>query len=109
MTNNTIKFLTKKEDLGKRLDVILSEKMLDLTRSNLKKIIETKNVSINDKVVVLPSKKIKLNDSITINIEIKEKLNLIPYKTKLDCIPFETSTFNYYKQTSRNGCSSWCW
>jgi 23S rRNA pseudouridine1911/1915/1917 synthase len=86
MTNNTIKFLTKKEDLGKRLDVILSEKMLDLTRSNLKKIIETKNVSINDKVVVLPSKKIKLNDSITINIEIKEKLNLRPYKTKLDII-----------------------
>ena len=86
MANNTIKFLTKKDDLGKRLDIILSEKVLGLTRSNLKKIIETKNVRINDKVVVLPSKKIKLNDLITVDLVIEKKSDLKPFKTELDII-----------------------
>ena len=48
MTNNTIKFLIKKEDVEKRLDIILSEKITELTRSNLKKIIESNNVKINE-------------------------------------------------------------
>ena len=41
MTNNTIKFLTNERDEGNRLDIILSNKIKNLTRSNLKKIIES--------------------------------------------------------------------
>ena len=37
MDNNTIKFLTLKNDVGERLDVILTRKLSDLTRSNIKK------------------------------------------------------------------------
>ena len=32
MTNNTIKFLPKEEDVGKRLDIILSQKINNYTR-----------------------------------------------------------------------------
>ena len=44
MSNNTIKFFPKEEDVGKRLDIILSEKINTYTRSNLKKFIKTKKV-----------------------------------------------------------------
>ena len=44
MTNNTIKFSVNKEDAGNRLDLILTKKIGSLTRSKLKKVIETKNV-----------------------------------------------------------------
>ena len=36
--NNSIKFLIKRKDTTKRLDIFLSEKIKDLTRSNIKKI-----------------------------------------------------------------------
>ena len=55
--NNTIKFLIKNKDTGKRLDIFLSEKINNTTRSNIKKIIESQNVKINEKIVCLPSKK----------------------------------------------------
>ena len=47
--NNSIKFLVKEKDNRKRLDIFLSEKIDDLTRSNIKKIIESSNVKINKK------------------------------------------------------------
>ena len=56
MTNNTIKFSTKEKDIGKRLDIILTEKIADLTRSSLKKIIESDGVKIDNLVVKSPSK-----------------------------------------------------
>ena len=40
--DNTIEFLTNKEDIEKRLDVFLSKKMENITRSNIKKIIDEK-------------------------------------------------------------------
>ena len=67
--NNTIKFLIKNKDTGKRLDIFLSEKINNTTRSNIKKIIESQNVKINEKIVCLPSKKVKVNDEILIKLE----------------------------------------
>ena len=45
MSNNTIKFSVNKEDVGNRLDLILTKKIASLTRSRLKKIIESKKNS----------------------------------------------------------------
>jgi 23S rRNA pseudouridine1911/1915/1917 synthase len=69
MTNNTIKFLPKEEDVGKRLDIILSQKINNYTRSNLKRFIKTKKVKVNNLIVTSPSKKIKLNEYISLKIE----------------------------------------
>ena len=82
--NNSIKLLINKKDTGKRLDVFLSEKISYLTRSHIKKIIETNNVIINEKIISFPSKKIKEDDSIIINLIIQKSKKLLPSKIELD-------------------------
>ena len=86
--NNSIKFLVRKKDNGKRLDVFLSEQIDYLTRSNIKKTIESKNVKINKKITDSPSKKVKANDSVIVEFLIKSSDKLLPSKIKLD-IRFE--------------------
>ena len=83
-----MKFLVKKSDDSKRLDVFLSEKIKHLTRSNIKKIIESKNVKINKKIADSPSKKIKIDNEVVIKLLIKKSDKLLPNKIKLD-IRFE--------------------
>ena len=39
--NNSMKFLVKEIDKGKRLDIFLSQQIENLTRTNIKKIIES--------------------------------------------------------------------
>ena len=82
--NNTIKFFIEKNDSQTRLDVFLAKKMTNLTRSNIKKIIMSKFVKINQKVVSAPSKKIKENDSIIIKEIIEKKEELAPSKIQLN-------------------------
>ena len=82
--NNSMKFLVKKSDDSKRLDIFLSEKIKHLTRSNIKKIIESKNVKINKKIADSPSKKIKIDNEVVIKLLIKKSDKLLPNKIKLD-------------------------
>jgi len=86
--NNSMKFLVKEKDDGKRLDIFLSEKINHLTRSNIKKIIESSNVKINKKITNSSAKKVKLNNTIVIELLIKNSDKLLPNKIKLD-IRFE--------------------
>ena len=86
MTNNTIKFLVNEKEADKRLDVILSQKIIDLTRSTIKKVIESKNVKVNEKIITSPSKKIRFGDSVFIKIHIESKIKIQPFKIKLDVI-----------------------
>ncbi|MBA1340501.1 MAG: 23S rRNA pseudouridine synthase [Pelagibacterales bacterium] len=87
MNNKTIKFFTNDEDIGKRLDIVLSEKIVHLTRSNLKKIIESKNVRVDGKVIISPSKKIKLSENIVVElIENSKKENIKPSNIKLNIV-----------------------
>ena len=44
MNNNSVKFLATEEDIGKRLDFVLSKKIADITRSSIKKIIELNKI-----------------------------------------------------------------
>jgi len=83
-----MKFLVKEKDNVKRLDVFLSEKIEHLTRSNIKKIIESGNVKINKKIANSSSKKVKTSDEIIIELLIKNSDKLLPNKIKLD-IRFE--------------------
>ena len=83
-----MKFLATKKDDNKRLDIFLSKKIDHLTRSNIKKIIESYNVKINKKITDSPSKKIKAKDVIVVELLIKHPDKLLPSKIKLD-IRFE--------------------
>ena len=65
--NNTIKFSVDVKNNGKRLDIFLREKLKDFTRSYLKKIIENKQVKLNNSILTSPSTKIRIKDEIVIN------------------------------------------
>ena len=86
MTNNTIKFLIKKEDVGKRLDIILSKNISDFTRSNLKKIIESNNVKVNNLTISSPAKKVRLNDVILVKTVRNQEKKIKPTNLELDII-----------------------
>ena len=67
MSDNSTKFLITDQEMGSRLDIILVKLLHSLSRSNLKKIIELKQVKINNLIIESPSKKLKENDVIEIN------------------------------------------
>ena len=55
--NNTIKFFISEINKGERLDLFLTNKLEDLTRSYIKKLIEDNKVKINNIVVNSAAKK----------------------------------------------------
>ena len=86
MSNNSTKFSIEEEDTGVRLDVTLAKLIPDLTRSNLKKIIELKQVKINNFVEKSPSKKLKTDDTVEVNFIPAEDIKILPTKIKLDIV-----------------------
>ena len=84
--NKTIKFFVNKKDTEKRVDIFLSQKIKDFTRSYIKKLIEKKNLRINNKVELSPSVKIKFKDKIFLNLVEKKEISLHPSKIKLDIV-----------------------
>ena len=84
--NNTIKFSVDAQNSGKRLDVYLTENIENYTRSFLKKLIENKQVKLNNNLLISPSTKIKFRDLITVHIVQKNDQNIIPKKIKLNIV-----------------------
>ena len=54
MPNNPTQFLISDQDAEKRLDIILVKLLPNLSRSNFKKIIELKQVKVNNLIVESP-------------------------------------------------------
>ena len=86
MKNKTINILTSVEDKGKRIDVFLSQKLNDFTRSNIKKIINSKRVKINNQIIKAQSKKIKFGDSISIFLVKENNTEITPSKKKVEIV-----------------------
>ena len=86
MLNNLTKFPIKEEDSGIRLDVILTKLIPDSTRSNLKKIIELKQVKINNSIEESPSRKLKTDDVVEVNLITTGEVKILPTKIKLDIV-----------------------
>ena len=84
--NNTIKFSVDTRNSGKRLDVFLTENIDNYTRSFIKKLIENKQVKLNNNLHISPSIKIKFRDQITVHIVQKNDQSIIPKKIKLDIV-----------------------
>ena len=82
----TIKFLVDQKDNNKRIDVFLTEIIKEFTRSYIKKLIESKNLLINGRVIKRASTKIKVFDSIKFSLENKENNKLIPKKMNLNIV-----------------------
>jgi len=86
MSNNLIKLSIKEEDSGNRLDVILTKLIPESTRSGLKKIIELKQVKINNSIEKSPSKKLRTNDIIEIDLISTEEIKILPTNIKLNVV-----------------------
>ncbi len=69
-----------------RVDQFINKYEKDLSRSKIKNLILKKNLSINNKLNEDPSKKIKINDKISLIIPEPEEVNLKPFEYKIEII-----------------------
>ena len=81
-----INLLVGTQDDILRVDQFINKYEKDLSRSKIKNLILKKNLSINNKLNDDPSKKIKINDKISLIIPEPEEVNLKPYDYKIDII-----------------------
>ena len=86
MSDNLTKFLVTNQDSGSRLDIVLVKLLPNLSRSNLKKIIELKQVKINNSIIESASKKLKENDNIEINLIPTNEEKILPANIKLNIV-----------------------
>ena len=81
-----INFIVKNKEKNLRVDTLLANQNNKLTRSRVKTLILENNLKINNLITVDPSRKVKLNDEICLNIVEPKKENLKPFKYNLDII-----------------------
>jgi len=84
--NKTITIFAKEIGKSTRLDKYLTEKLEELTRSQIKKIILSKNVRINNKIIYSASEKIRINDTIEITLEENKAEHIKPKKLNIDIV-----------------------
>ena len=82
---NIIKLIVDNGEKNLRIDSLLSKKK-ELSRTKIKNLILKKKLRINNNIVENPSKKVSLNDTISLEIPEPEKISLKPYNYKLDII-----------------------
>ncbi len=64
---SSFNFQIEAEDIGKRLDAFLAEKIADWSRSRLKRLIDDGDVSVNDKTAK-SSQKLRQNDAVEVEL-----------------------------------------
>tara|TARA_B100002052_G_C15781009_1_gene551573 strand:- start:112 stop:1092 length:981 start_codon:yes stop_codon:yes gene_type:complete len=84
--NKTIKIFAKEISKKVRLDKYLTEKLDKLTRSQIKKIILSENVKINNKIIYSASETIRLNDIIEITLEENKVEHIRPKKMNINIL-----------------------
>lgn len=72
-----LQYAVLKEDQGKRLDVYLTEKLSDLSRSYIQKLIDKDLISVNEKIRKA-SYKVNEDDSILLQLPELEELEVLP-------------------------------
>jgi len=80
---NLLTYKVTTKDTLKRADTFIKEKFENFTRSQIKKLIESSNIKINDKIIK-PSTKIELKDKISIILPKLESTDLQPLNQSLD-------------------------
>ena len=81
-----INLLVGTQDNILRVDQFINKYEKDLSRSKIKNLILKKNLSINNQLNDDPSKKIKINDKISLIIPEPEEVNLKPFEYKIEII-----------------------
>tara|TARA_Y100000591_G_scaffold163742_1_gene141307 strand:- start:142 stop:1122 length:981 start_codon:yes stop_codon:yes gene_type:complete len=79
-----INLIAKESDENIRIDVFVSKKEKDISRTRIKNLIINRNLKINNKTIVDPSKRISNGDLIELSIPEPKKPSLKPYDYKLN-------------------------
>tara|TARA_B100001250_G_C19733384_1_gene759590 strand:- start:349 stop:1326 length:978 start_codon:yes stop_codon:yes gene_type:complete len=83
---NIINLIVNNDDIGLRIDIFLTKKKKELSRTRVKNLILKKKLKLNNKILDNPSKKVSEGDEITFEIPEPEKASLKPYDYKLDIV-----------------------
>ena len=81
-----MKFLVNKNDDGERVDIFLSKKVENYSRSFFKSLIKKKLLKINNKITCSPSFNLKTNDNVELRLIYNKELKLIPTNIDLKII-----------------------
>ena len=85
-----IKLFVDDQNSNKRLDIFISSKITDISRTRIKNLILDGSVKVNNIIYCEPSKKTSLKDNITIEIPPPKKTLIKPYDYDLEIL-FEDS------------------
>ena len=69
-----------------RIDNFISHKEKSLSRTRIKNLILKKQLKLNNKIIINPSKKVSINDEINLQIPEPKEASLKPYDFKLEII-----------------------
>ena len=86
MKKDYINICVSSNDLGKRIDVVISKKIISLSRNRIKSLIIEKNVSFNDELITEQAHKLKDIGIIIISIPEPKKSYIKPEKIELDIL-----------------------
>ena len=84
--NKIINLIVDENNQNKRVDVFLSKHEKKISRTKIKNLIEKGYLEINNLKVLEPSKKVNIKDKIKLEVPELKKLEIKPYKYKLDII-----------------------
>jgi len=84
--NKIINLIVDKNNQNKRVDIFLSKYEEKISRTKIKNLIEKGYLEINNLKVLEPSKKVSIKDKIKLEVPELKKLEIKPYKYKLDII-----------------------
>ena len=84
--NKIINLIVDENNQNKRVDVFLSKYEKKISRTKIKNLIEKGYLKINNLKVLVPSKKVNIKDKIKLEVPELKKLEIKPYKYKLDII-----------------------
>ena len=81
-----INLIVNETDQNTRVDSFINKHNKEISRTRIKNLILNKNLKINNQIIEDPSKKISVNDNVTIQIPVPKKASLKPYKYNLDIV-----------------------
>ena len=84
--NKIINLIVEKNNQKKRVDIFLSKYEEKISRTKIKNLIEKGYLKINNLKVLVPSKKVSVKDKVKLEVPELKKLEIKPYKYKLDII-----------------------
>ena len=81
-----INLIVKEDDKDIRVDVFINKNENSLSRTRIKNLILNRKLSLNNKIIIDPSKKVSSGDILKLIIPEPKKASLKPYEYKLDII-----------------------